>query len=77
MEGRSTKRFPQTLHSLKAPVMEDQGQVDWMDGHRGDQLHSHTPIMLQAHSYSTQTLLKLYYTYLQSTYNLQGTVQNR
>lgn len=32
MEGRRTKRFLQTLHSLKPPVMEDQGQVDWMDG---------------------------------------------
>lgn len=77
MEGKSTKSFLQTLQSLKAPLMEDQGQVDWMDGHRGDQLHSHTPIMMQAHSQSTYTLLKIYCTYLQSTYNLQGTVGNR
>lgn len=57
--------------------MQDQGQVDWMDGDRRDQLHSHAPIMLQAHSYSTQTSPKIYYTNLQSTYNLQGTVENR
>lgn len=35
------------------------------------------PIMLQAHSYSTPTLPKIYYTNLQSTYSLQGTGENR